>query len=221
VSTADERTAQLLSALARDFSHELRGPVQSILVNLEVLRRRAQNADANGVFERADVIEEEIQRLHRLADAFLALLRTDESDAHVSTVETLLVAMDPLIAMRAKSGHLQLARPAADPALLIRVALPPLQLALLRLFVGACETLSPGDTIRLAAALEDDNVVFQLSAHGAKALSPLPVQEAIAAVTDWLRATHGTVRLEPGSDTVIAIAVRFPSAVLTATSSRE
>lgn len=221
MSTADERTAQLLRALARDFSHELRGPVQSIVVNLEVLRRRAQHADAQGVLERANVIEDELQRLHRLADAFVSLIREAEAEPHVFTVETVLVALDPLMAMRARSRHLQLTRPVADPALLVRVAPEPLQRTLLRLFVGVCDGLGPGDAVHLAAALEHNGVAFLLTASAAKAVRMTPIHEALTDAAAWLDALRGTVRLEPGSDTRVAIALRLPSTVLTATSSGE
>jgi signal transduction histidine kinase len=213
--------ARLLRALARDLSHELRGPVQSILVNLEVLRRRAQNADAQALLERADVIQEETHRLHRLTDAFLELLRGEGAEPQVCAVESLLASLDPLTAMRAKSRHLEFARAPADRGLLVRVERESLQLALLQLFVGVCDALAPGDAVRLYAEPDTDAVVFRVTARGAGAPRRAPIDDAMAAAADWLDAARGTVSLEAGSDSHISLSVRLPRAVLTATSGGE
>lgn len=219
---ADANAAELLRRIARDVSHELRGPVQSILVNLEVLRRRAQSADTPALLERADIIETELLRLHELADAFFSLLRAAEKEPHAVAAESVLASLDPIVGVRAKAARLTLRRPPADVSLLVRVQLAPLQLAILRLFVGCCDALATADTITLTAEPAGSAVAFVIQAQSAAAPARPTILEAIAAAQPWLDSADGTASLDTGSDTHrIALSVRVPRAVLTTTSSGE
>jgi signal transduction histidine kinase len=222
VTHPDVQAAELLRTIASDVSHEIRGPVQSILVNLEVLRRRAQNGDTAALLERADIIESEVQRLHELADAFLALMRGQDKEPHAIAVESVLASLDPILSVRAKTARLTLKRLPADDALLVRVQQAPLLLAILTLFVGFCDALSTGDTILLSAQAAGNAVVFQLNSQSAAPPARPPIEAAVTAAQPWLHSADGTASLETGSDSHrIALSVRVPRAILTTTSSGE
>lgn len=218
MSPLSSRELELVRALARDVAHELRGPVQSILVNLEVLRRRAQNADASAVLERAEVIETEVRRMHELADSFLSLMRRPEPQAHPVAMETLLTAIDDIAAVRAKSARLKFQLAPVAEARLVRPSDVPLSLAALQAFVGVCGVLSPGDTIGLAVAADGDALELSINAEHDATKGDVD-RDALGRVADdaalWLRAGGGTATVEAGSDTSFAVRLRLPNAILT------
>lgn len=213
MSTQDEYTTVLLRTMASDVAHELRGPVQSILVNLEVLRRRAQIGDSAAAIERADLIEEEIRRIHTVSDAFLGLLRPAEPEPRPLAAESLLATLDPLVTLHAKSARLKLERLPVDSGLFIRVRREPVSLALLHLFLAVCVASGPGATITLACAGDGGDVVFRIEAvapTGEDAAAAL--DRAVAAAAAWLD-DGGTVVCDPVShNRAIVVRLRLPRA---------
>jgi len=90
----------VLSRLADDLAHEIKNPFNAIVVNLEVARRRIVAGSVDGALERADIVEQEVRRVHSLVDELLQLLRPTRS-------ETGPVAVDGIIESLASALHLQ------------------------------------------------------------------------------------------------------------------
>src|SRR5688500_20395618 len=65
----------VVSRLADDLAHEIKNPLNAIVVNLEVLRRKLAAGAADAALERANVVDEEIARVHTLVDQLLQLVR--------------------------------------------------------------------------------------------------------------------------------------------------
>src|SRR5687768_15378066 len=72
---------QLISRLADDLAHEIKNPLNSMVINIEVLRSRVRKGDTQGVLDRADVLEAEVTRLNGVLDAMLKLLRPGRNRA--------------------------------------------------------------------------------------------------------------------------------------------
>src|SRR5690606_31396497 len=70
----------LVSRLADDLAHEIRNPLNAIVINLEVLRGRVQRGDTAAALERIAVVEQETRRLHLIVDRLLQLLRPERDD---------------------------------------------------------------------------------------------------------------------------------------------
>jgi signal transduction histidine kinase len=87
----------LISTLADDLAHEIKNPLNSIIVNLEVLKVRLARADAEAALGRAHVVEEEVRRLHQLIDRMLMLLRPDRDEASNLPLDSALDELIPLI----------------------------------------------------------------------------------------------------------------------------
>jgi signal transduction histidine kinase len=203
----------LLRELARDVAHELRGPVQSILVNLEVLRRRTQQGDSNAALERADLIEQEVRRIHTVSDAFLGLLRPFEPGARPLAAETLIATLDPLMKVYTRSRRLTLDRQPVDTGLFLHVRREPVLLALLHLFVAVCAAGEQGATIRTSCASDAAFVEFRFettSAAGDETLAALDL--ALASATAGMD-DGGTATRDPVSESRgIVVRLRLPRA---------
>jgi signal transduction histidine kinase len=105
-TTAPERLLadrfRLVSRVAGDLAHEIRNPLHSMVINLEVIRRYAQKSAMDGVLERANVLGLEIERLHLLIAQVLSLVRVDRDPEQEQDVAALLHEMLPLIEARAR-----------------------------------------------------------------------------------------------------------------------
>jgi signal transduction histidine kinase len=87
----------LVSSLADDLAHEIKNPLNSIIVNLEVLKVRLARSDTEAALGRARVVEEEVRRLHQLIDRMLMLLRPDREEASNLPLDSALDELVPLI----------------------------------------------------------------------------------------------------------------------------
>jgi two-component system C4-dicarboxylate transport sensor histidine kinase DctB len=98
----------VLSRLAEDLAHEIKNPLNAIVVNLEVLRRRVVNAAADAALDRASVIEHEVRRVHSLVDQLLQLMRPAKFEASPVAVDAILESLAPIIQIQAKAAHVSL-----------------------------------------------------------------------------------------------------------------
>lgn len=98
----------VLSRLAEDLAHEIKNPLNAIVVNLEVLRRRVAHAAADAALDRAAVIENEVRRVHDLVDQLLQLLRPAKVEVTPVAVDALLESLAPIIQIQAKASRVVL-----------------------------------------------------------------------------------------------------------------
>jgi signal transduction histidine kinase len=87
----------LVSRLADDLAHEIKNPLNAIVINLEVLKVRVGKGDPAAALERAAVIEQEVRRLHHLMDRLLQLMRPERDEASNLPVDSALDELLPLI----------------------------------------------------------------------------------------------------------------------------
>lgn len=95
----------VVSRLADDLAHEIKNPLNAIVVNLEVLRRRVENGSTDAALERANVIEGEIRRVHGLVEQLLQLLRPTKGEAGPIAVDGILEALAGAIQLQAKAAR--------------------------------------------------------------------------------------------------------------------
>jgi signal transduction histidine kinase len=160
----------LLARLSRDLSHEIRNPLHSMVINLELVRRRVSGDETADALARLDVIEREIRRLHLLVDGVLRLARpTAQADRPPAPIplDTAVDELMPVMAAAARVSHCELEyRPAgADVA----VAMQPAELgqAVLNLFLNALDAVvdEPGRIV-LAAGSSAAGVELQVQDDG-------------------------------------------------------
>jgi signal transduction histidine kinase len=92
----------LVSRMADDLAHEIKNPLNAIVINLEVLKVRIARSDASAALERVAVVEHEARRLHDLIDRLLLLLRPDREEASTFALDRVLDEIHPLIEAQAR-----------------------------------------------------------------------------------------------------------------------
>jgi signal transduction histidine kinase len=145
----------LVARWADDLAHEIKNPVHAMVINLELVRRRAASGDTAGLVERVEVVEAELHRVHALIESLLRLVRP-WPDRGFATVDGVFDQLLPVFHARARIRKIQFEHRPGDGA----VSLPPgaLTLVVLNLMDRAIETTPEEGRIVTGCVVLDDRV---------------------------------------------------------------
>lgn len=147
----DANRLALLSRWADDLAHEIKNPLHAMVINLELVKRRAGGSDPTPLIERAEVVESELHRVHALVDSLLKLVRP-WPDARSSTVQQVFDALIPVIHARARIRQVEYTH---EPGVAI-VAISPGDLAqvLVNLVDNAIDATPEGGRVTTAVGTD-------------------------------------------------------------------
>jgi signal transduction histidine kinase len=192
---------QLVSQLADDLAHELKNPLNAIVINLEVLKVRAAKGDAKAAAERVGVIEHEVRRLHHLMDRLLMLLRPDRDDYGSLALDQVLDEVLPLVEAQARlSRNEMLVGPL--PPVFVPMRRDILKFALLNVLTAVHARLGDGGgALRVSCEAENAHVRIDVRAQVASDQQLQPADDAFEQALDVAAAllASGGGSLEPGS----------------------
>ena len=159
-----DRAVNHLAMVARwsdALAHEIKNPFHAMVINLELVKRRA--GDAEGLRERAEVVESELHRVHALIDSVLRLVRPWPATASVD-VDAAFEALLPAVRARAALQQLDYEHePGGAPA---AIAPADFALILLNLLDNAMDALPKGGRLRTRSARDDDSVTVRITDDG-------------------------------------------------------
>ncbi len=95
----------VVSRLADDLAHEIRNPLNAIVVNLEVLRRRISTGAEEQALGLTHVIDQEIGRLNKLVDQLVYLMRPPRSEPNPTALDETIEDMRPLLETQATGAQ--------------------------------------------------------------------------------------------------------------------
>jgi signal transduction histidine kinase len=148
----------VLSRLAEDLAHEIKNPLNSIVINLEVLRRMSAAGAQERVQDRAAVIEQEILRVHELIDGILQLLRPDKTNAESVAVDAVIGSLQNALQTQAKGVRIGLQIDVESP-LYAHVQSEPFKFALLNLLTRMIDAeVEAGGAVLLEAKRAADTI---------------------------------------------------------------
>lgn len=141
----------LLERLADDLAHEIKNPLHSMVINLEVLKRRLarQDADDHGDLQRyIGVLGTELERVNRRIDLLLRLARPARR-AEPSTVDEMVQELHELLQLEGRKHEVAVRfEPAAQTAR-VHVAREPVRQVVLDLALEMIDRLTPGGTLSI------------------------------------------------------------------------
>ncbi|HEX5726393.1 MAG TPA: HAMP domain-containing sensor histidine kinase [Longimicrobiaceae bacterium] len=143
----------LLERLADDLAHEIKNPLHSMVINLEVLKRRVARvtgaSDQDEVQRYIGVLGGELERVTRRIDLLLRLSRPG-SGAETTTLNELVEELMELIQLEARHHEVSVDYlPGAAPAR-VHVQRDPARQVILNLVLDALEQCASGSTLRIA-----------------------------------------------------------------------
>lgn len=168
---------ELVSRLADDLAHEIKNPLNSIVINLEVLKVRVGRGDASAALERAAVIEQEARRLHHMVDRLLQLIRPDREEAGSLALDQVLDELLPLVEARARLAR-NTFRVDCDAAVYLPLPRDSFKFALLNLLTAVHDRLGEdGGMLSLRCEMDDTRVCLHIAADPAPAALPMPTSD--------------------------------------------
>jgi signal transduction histidine kinase len=142
----------LVERLADDLAHEIKNPLHSIVINLEVLRRRVARpevAAASDSLRYIDVLATELERVSRRVELMLRLLRPVRAGEPVA-LNDLLEELNELISIEARRRKVSLEYAPGSTPLPARVPREPARQIVLNLVLHVLDALEPGAVLRLS-----------------------------------------------------------------------
>ncbi len=219
---------QLVSRLADDLAHEIKNPLHSMVINLELVKRRAQAGDTETALRRADLVESEIMRVNALLDELLQLLRPPRRDPLVADVDAVVESLLPLLTQQARLSRVELVYQGVGAPVGVPIRREALKLVLLNLVARALDRVRPtGGRVEVTAVRDDSDVRLLVtdSAAGSslEATARLSASDesadaealGLAVVRHLLRQAGGELRVETdgsGAATCAAVLPHVPAA---------
>jgi signal transduction histidine kinase len=164
----------LVSRLADDLAHEIKNPLNSIVINLEVLKVRVGRSDADGALDRAAVIEHEARRLHLMIDRLLQLLRPEREESESFALDRVFDELMPLVEARARLARNTLSID-CDASIFVPIRRDTFKFAMLNLLTAVHDRLGEnGGTLSVTCAAEGSRLSVRIAAAvepGAPALA--------------------------------------------------
>ena len=146
----DERANRydVVSELADDLAHEIRNPLNAIVINLENLRKRIDAHATDGALALTDVIDQEVMRLSKLVDQLVLLMRPPRSESHPTSVDETVDDMRPLLETQASAARVGSFALTTSSDLFTRVPRDVVKFALLNL-ITAVYANNPPERLRV------------------------------------------------------------------------
>jgi len=163
LQTADRLAA--LSRISSGVAHEVKNPLNAILLHVEVARAKLTRGDTE-ISQQMEIISREILRLDRVVKTFLDFTRPVELKLRNMPLRDLLAQVVELARPQAESSHIALETAEENGDAEVRVDPDLIQQALVNLVVNAIEVMPGGGELRLEATANEDTAEIRVSDTG-------------------------------------------------------
>jgi signal transduction histidine kinase len=144
-----------IAGLARDAAHDLKGALNILAMNLELLARAAQDPSARLTAEQAErcaaAVQRQLRRIDQTIDVVLGARDADGGRLESMDLSAVVERLLALAAGRAARQHVEIAYTAGTPVRLVGDPVR-LQAALLALIVNALEAMPDGGRLEIAVS---------------------------------------------------------------------
>lgn len=205
-----ENKLSLVERLADDLAHEIKNPLHSMVINLEVLRRRLtrlEEGSGEDLLRYAGVLSSELDRVNRRVELLLRMVRPHRDSDDPATLSDVIEELRELADL--ECGRHEVTCCLDPPSFLVRAQLPraAARQMILSLILDTLDTIPSGGTLKVTSELLADSVQVRfrgLEPDGRPvAVNTTDERQSYLEVARALaERLGGTLRLEtsPGSD---------------------
>jgi len=155
----------VLGKLVAAVAHEIRNPLNSLRLTLELLRRRMEKGTTRP--EDVDAAVGEVDRLDAILTRLLAFGRAAPADRRRQDLLPLLEQAVRMAAESARPKHVEVKlHPLPQGLLVAEVDAAQIQQVLLNLLLNAVEVSSPGQTVEVQCVVQEEVVRISVTDHG-------------------------------------------------------
>ena len=157
----------LVGRLADDLAHEVKNPLHSMTINLELLRRRLASGQVEDAFDRIGVLEHDVMRLNQVLEPLFQLLRPGASEPECFELDTAVEEVLPLIEVLAPLSRVSVDCQSAGSGALIVMHRLAFRHALLNILDNALTALRPdGGHLLLQGSIAHDEIQLRVRDTG-------------------------------------------------------
>ncbi len=157
-----------LSAIGRltgGVGHEVKNPINAIVVHLELLRNKLSGPDAPAM-RHLDVIQSEIQRLDRVVQTLIDFSRPMELQLEDEDLRGITSAVLMLASAEMATHDVQLVTELPQRAVVVKVDADMLRQAILNIVLNGTQAMPNGGTLRILLSEEARHAVLRVSDDG-------------------------------------------------------
>jgi PAS domain S-box-containing protein len=160
------RRLAAIGRLTSGVAHEVKNPINAIVVHLEVLRQKLKEIDPD-TRRHMDVIGSEIQRLDRVVQTLVDFtrpveLRLVEVDLHKLVDEVVMLASPA-----AAQHDVRIERKVGTEPIRARIDSDLVKQAVLNIVLNGVQAMPQGGSLRIATRRETDSALITIRDHGA------------------------------------------------------
>ena len=155
----------LLERLADALAHEIKNPLHSMVINLEVLKRRLSRPPGEGgdVLRYATVLGQELERVNQRIELLLRLSRPERGGAEETTLNELVEEVMELVTLEARHREARVEYQPAAQMVRVRLGRQAARQIILNLVLDALDGLTGGQTLHIAVRVEDGRAVMTVT----------------------------------------------------------
>jgi len=159
------RRLAAIGRLTSGVAHEVKNPINAIVVHLEVLRQKMKEIDPD-TRRHVDVIGSEIQRLDRVVQTLVDFTRPVELRLNDMDLRRVVEDVVALASPAAERNKVAIEREPSPEPLPVRVDADLVKQAVLNIVLNGVQAMPDGGTLRIAGKREGDSAVIMVRDQG-------------------------------------------------------
>ena len=151
--------------VTRGVAHEVKNPINAIVLHLQLLRNKMRNADAD-TNRHVDIIDSEIHRLDRVVQILVDFTRPRDLHLEEADLRLVLDEVSLLAAPDAEQHGVKLVREVTDGPVAVKVDVDLIKQAILNVVVNGVQAMPNGGTLTISARRDEETVVIEVKDQG-------------------------------------------------------
>jgi signal transduction histidine kinase len=160
------RRLSAIGRLTSGVAHEVKNPINAIVVHLEVLRQKMKEIDPD-TRRHVDVIGSEIQRLDRVVQTLVDFTRPVELRLNDFDLRKVVEDVVTLAAPSAERHKVAIERQASPEPLPVRIDSDLVKQAILNIVLNGVQAMPDGGTLRITSKREGESALLTVRDQGA------------------------------------------------------
>ena len=168
-STGADRRRQELSQLTGGLAHEIKNPLSTIKVNLQLISEDLDAADSDDTarqLRKIQVVQKETDRLAQILDDFLRYIGRPELTVVSSDINRIVTDMVDFYSPQAQTHNITIRLGLTDGPLVCSVDPDMIKQVILNLFINAQQAMAEGGEIIVRTAVDGQNASLDISDTG-------------------------------------------------------
>jgi signal transduction histidine kinase len=160
-----------LSKLTGELAHEIKNPLSTIKVNLELAMEELKGPSKNDqtaarALKKITVVQKETDRLEQILDGFLRYVSRPELQLASVNINELLSDMVDFYSPQAYSHSITIRQGLSSEPLVCKVDASMLKQVVLNLFINAQQAMNSGGELMIRTGRQKENAVIQIGDTG-------------------------------------------------------